>query len=138
MTAIRVVFDSNVYVAAALNPGKYADYWLEEAAEGTQLSLFVSPEILSEIKRKLRGSKLNVLSTQVTEFIGNIEHITTVVRPVQKLAVVKQDPDDNKVLECAVAADAALIISMDKHLLKLKEFRGIGITHPSSLKYILQ
>jgi hypothetical protein len=40
---------------------------------------------------------------------------------------VKEDPADDKVLECALAADADFIVSGDKHLLKLREFRGIPI-----------
>lgn len=138
MTAIRAVFDSNIYIAAALNPGKYADYWLEEASGRTQLSLFVSPPLLDEINRKLRSVKLRVPEWRATEFVAKIEHVATIVTPAQKLSVIREDPDDNKVLECAVAAKATLVVTMDKHLLKLKEFEGIGITHPSSLKYILE
>ncbi len=138
MKPLRVVFDSNIYLAAALNPGKYADYWLEEAADGAQLSLFVSADILAEIKRKLRGSKLRLPEIRSGEFIRSIERIATVVKPTQPLTVIKQDPDDNAILECAVVAQAHLIVSMDKHSLRLKEFRGIGITHPSSLKHILK
>lgn len=138
MNPIRVVFDSNVYIAAALNPGKYADYWLEEAAERTQLSLFVSAAILAEIKRKLRSAKLSVPEAHAARFVSNLEQIATVVKPTQRIRAVKDDSDDNKVLECAVEAKADLIVSMDKHLLKLKEFENIGIIHPSSLKYILK
>ena len=44
--------------------------------------------------------------------------------------IVKEDPDDNKIIECAVACGADFILTYDKHLLRLKEFRGIKIIMP--------
>jgi predicted nucleic acid-binding protein len=41
--------------------------------------------------------------------------------------VVKEDPDDNRVLECAVGARAEFIVMGDKHLLQLEEYAGIRI-----------
>ena len=46
------------------------------------------------------------------------------------LEVVKADPDDDKILECAVEGSADLIVSGDRHLTRLKSFRGIGIVRP--------
>lgn len=39
--------------------------------------------------------------------------------------MVIEDPDDNRVLECGVQRDASVIVSGDRHLLKLGEFHGI-------------
>jgi uncharacterized protein len=47
--------------------------------------------------------------------------------PAQKLNMIADDPDDNKIIECAVAAGAAVIVSSDKHLLRLGQYRGIRI-----------
>ena len=47
--------------------------------------------------------------------------------------MVKDDPDDNKILECAYAAKVDYIITQDNHLLKLKEFEGIKIINPGDL-----
>jgi predicted nucleic acid-binding protein len=47
-----------------------------------------------------------------------------VVEPRERLDVIKEDPPDNRILECAVKARADFIVSGNKHLLKLKEFRG--------------
>jgi len=49
------------------------------------------------------------------------------VSPKEKFAVIKDDPKDNKLLECAVAGKANFLISGDKHLLSLKEFQGVKI-----------
>jgi predicted nucleic acid-binding protein len=50
-----------------------------------------------------------------------------IVAPAEALDVVKDDPDDNKILECAVAAGADAVVTGDKHLLRLGEYAGIRI-----------
>jgi len=52
------------------------------------------------------------------------------VEPNITLRVIQSDPDDDRILECAVAGNADLIVSGDRHLTKLKEFQGIGIVRP--------
>ena len=69
-------------------------------------------------------------------WITQLEQAIAVIHPQKKLCVVERDPDDNKILECALEAKADLIITADKDLLALKEFNGIKIIHTSSLKYI--
>jgi predicted nucleic acid-binding protein len=54
------------------------------------------------------------------------------------LDVVKNDPDDNTILECAVEVQADIIVSADKDLLKLKRYENTQIQHPTNLKYILR
>jgi len=52
------------------------------------------------------------------------------VIPLEKLVIIKDDPDDNKILECAKAGKVEIIVSNDNHLLKLKEFKRIKIITP--------
>jgi putative PIN family toxin of toxin-antitoxin system len=56
-----------------------------------------------------------------------LESCTELVRPIETLDVIKEDPDDNRVLVCAAAADARFIISGDNDLLRLGQFRNIRI-----------
>ena len=60
-----------------------------------------------------------------------LEEFSEKITPHLKLEEIKDDPDDNKILECAVAAAADYIISGDDHLLKHKELRGIKIVSPA-------
>lgn len=53
----------------------------------------------------------------------------------KKISIVTRDPDDNKILECALAGKADLIVTLDQDLIKLKNFRGIGIIHPKTLSW---
>ena len=52
---------------------------------------------------------------------------STVIIPKVHFDIVSEDPSDNKIIDCAVAADADFIISGDDHLLKIGDFRGIRI-----------
>ena len=62
--------------------------------------------------------------------IEKIVSLSTIIKPVEKLIIVKDDPDDNKVLECAKAGKVDFVISNDNHLLKLKKFEKIKIASP--------
>lgn len=52
------------------------------------------------------------------------------VEPSEKLSIVKDDSDDNKILECAKTGKVDFIVSNDNHLLKLKNFENIPIITP--------
>jgi uncharacterized protein len=52
------------------------------------------------------------------------------VIPRRRVNAVKEDPDDNRILECALAAGADVIVSGDGHLLRLTEYEGIAILTP--------
>jgi len=62
----------------------------------------------------------------------------TLVNPSKKIDVVKEDADDNKIIECAVETKSEYILSYDKHLLKLKEFQGIKIVKPEEIFRVLE
>ena len=53
--------------------------------------------------------------------------------PTNKIEVIKEDVDDNKIIECALESRSEYIISYDKHLLKLKEFQDIKIVRPEEV-----
>lgn len=138
MQPLKVVFDTNIYVMAAGMPGGYIDYWLEFATPpARRFYLYTSPAILTEAQTKLED-RLQFERALAVEYIERLKGIATVVNPTQKLGVVKEDPDDNMVLECAVEAKANLIVSADRDLLKLKQYEQIQIHHPSNLKYIFR
>ena len=121
---------------AAGMPGGYVEYWLDLAKPPhAKFQLFVSPAILAEVQAKLE-QKLQLERALAVEYIEKLQQITTVVNPTETVDAVPTDPDDNRILECAQAAGADIIISADKDLLKLKAFQGTQIFHPSNLKYI--
>lgn len=62
---------------------------------------------------------------------------TKLIEPKQKVDIIKDDSDDNKVVACATESSSQYIITYDKHLLKLKEYKEIKIITPEELVKIL-
>ena len=130
MADLRVVCDTNVYIAAALR-GDQAEAVLQLDAAGA-ITLLVSPAILAELEDKL-VNKFGWTQEQADLFQETLCLLAEVIEPDHPLHVVDADPDDNRILECAQAGEAALIVSYDKHLLKLRRFEMTGIIHPQDL-----
>jgi predicted nucleic acid-binding protein len=62
---------------------------------------------------------------------------STIIKPKTRLSIVKEDHDDNKIIECAVTGKADYIITKDKHLLKIKNYKGIKIITPREFLRIM-
>ena len=132
MSNLRVVCDTNVYISAALR-GEQAEAIIRLATAGT-ITLVVSPAILDELNEKLR-TKFGWSEERSGLFLKTVRLIVEVVEPDIELSVIIDDPDDNRILECAQAAQTALIVTYDQHLLRLKQYGLIGIIHPRDLLY---
>lgn len=128
-----VVFDTNIYIAAFYSRGFLYQLLLKTLDHGSGHSVYFSgsirAEILEKLKEEFTTDEINKITSVIDEFVYLVE-------PAEKVAAIKDDPDDNKILECAVAAEANLIVTMDKHLLKLKVFRKIAIVHPKTFKFM--
>ena len=125
----KAVLDTNVVISAVLfagNPRKV----LQAALKG-ELRLFTSEPLLAELLAVLTRSKFKFPRVAAVEAVGEYSNLCQVVEPEERLKVIKADPADNRVLECAVSAGAELIISGDSHLLNLEKFRSISIISPT-------
>lgn len=92
-----------------------------------EVELVTSDEQFNELSEVLEYIKFQFTEEQKDRFKALILEIATFVRPVEKIDTVKDDPDDNMILECAVAGSVDYIVSGDSHLLNLKKFRDIKI-----------
>ena len=63
--------------------------------------------------------------------------VNKIIIPNRKTSVIREDPDDNMILECAIEGNVDYLITNDNHLLKLKEFEGIKIVNPIDFLNIL-
>ena len=121
---MRVVLDTNVYISALMFGG--APGILLDLALAGGLQLIVSPALLDELRDKLIGKfGLDPLDVQV--ILAKLTGVAALVSPTESLRVVADDPDDDRVLECAIAGNADAIISGDRHLLALGAFQEIPI-----------
>lgn len=126
----RIVADTNIYISA-LNFAGAADELLALGRAGV-IEVFISPPILEEIAGVLLR-KFRWTPPRVREAARAIRSFAVLVNPEESLNIVRDDEPDNRILECAVAARADVIVTGDQHLLKLKRFRGILIATPREL-----
>jgi putative PIN family toxin of toxin-antitoxin system len=125
----RIVVDTNVLVSAFMggNPRRVLREW----AEG-RLVLCISPAVLAEYARVLaRFDHLSAEADEIMSLLSGGENVLR-VNPSEAVRAVGSDPDDDRFLECAVAAQADAIVSGDRHLLSLHAFRGIPILSPAA------
>lgn len=126
---IRIVLDTNIFISALGWRGEEKKI-LEKCIDGT-FNLFLSKDILNEIERVLNYPKFNFSEKEKTEFLNLLRKISTIVKPSLTLEIIKQDSEDNKILECAIESQADFVISGDDHLLSLGEFEEIKILRAS-------
>lgn len=128
MNRPRVVLDTNIIVSAIIYAGKprqIMDFTLTQ-----QIAAVVSPILLAELIEVLT-KKFQLTGQYLEEIEQEIKTDFEIVYPSQILAVVKNDEDDNRVLEAAMEGKCHYIITGDKHLLDLGNFKGIQILTPS-------
>ena len=138
---IRVVLDANQYVSALLKPGSKPDQ-VFQLAQQKKINLLLSPKILSELRRVLLYPKLTKIHQRTTQQIDNllekIARIAEITPGKLLLEVIKDDPTDNKYLECAIEGRADFIVSGDSHLTGLTSFRGVKIVTPNIFLKLVQ
>ncbi|HLD62798.1 MAG TPA: putative toxin-antitoxin system toxin component, PIN family [Candidatus Norongarragalinales archaeon] len=121
----KIVCDTNTLVSGFLWRGN--EFRLLSSVVERKAVLFSSPALFSEFLRVLSYERIRPFVAGQRAVAEKLEAIAVFVKPKEAIVVIKEDPADDKVLECALAADADFIVSGDKHLLKLREFRGIPI-----------
>lgn len=120
---LKVVFDTNIFISAILFGGNPRQC-LELARSG-KFVLFTSKPILLELARKLKD-KFLWNDTEVRETIEGILVFAKLVSPKKKVDVIKEDPKDNRIVECGLEAKADYIVSGDKkHLLSMGTLQNI-------------
>jgi len=132
---LKAVLDTNVYISAVLFGGKPEE--IRKLSKQGKIEVLISEAIISEIAEVLRR-KFDWESWQISQVIDEIREATTLTVPRQNICLIKDDDADNRVLECALEGNAQYIVSGDKrHLLPLKEYRGIKILSPDEFLRLL-
>jgi putative PIN family toxin of toxin-antitoxin system len=127
---IGVTLDTNIYVSA-LEFGGVGARLLAMARAG-MFRLDVSDAILDEVVTVLRddfrwdGYRLHFAREQIANMANRVV-------PQLRLDVIKEDPDDNRILECAVEAKSAFVVSSDKDLLRLGTYGDLRMVTAKQL-----
>src|SRR3989344_2381493 len=125
---MNVVLDTNVLIPITLWNYSLAQKVLFRLLN-SNAKIFTSLDILKEYSKALNRD-FKISQEEINEFIQKLSLFLNIVEIVEKLEIIKEDPNDNKILECALASNSEYIISYDKHLLKLKKFKNIKIISP--------
>src|SRR3989344_264187 len=99
--------------------------------------LILSPQILKEFREVISRPKFGFSQEQIINVFKQIVNISTIVMPSVEVNIIKDDPEDNKVLECAETGKVDYIVSGDVHLLNLKQYKGVKIVQSKSILDII-
>lgn len=122
---MKVVFDTSILVSALVFPGGRGEEALARIIEERD-QLILSKPILDELLGVL-GRKFSRDAEELAHVAVFLSGLAIFVKPRRKLDVVKDEPD-NRILECALTGRAEAIVTGDRALLELREFRGVRIT----------
>ena len=123
---MRIVLDTNILVSAMGWNGNEREVLLATFSE--DIDLVLSEDLIAELLRVLSYEKLSHLPVdKISKFVEIMMETAIIIETSSHLSVIKEDPSDDRVLECAVDGCAEYIVSGNKHLLNLKEYEGIRI-----------
>ncbi len=121
---MKVVFDTNIFVSALVFPGGNGEQAILRIAEKKDrllLSRAIVGELLDVLARKFARDREEL--ARVAVFVAGLAEV---VEPATRLEVL-EDEADNRILECAVAGEAVLVVTGDKRMLALRSYEGIRI-----------
>jgi len=132
---LRVVYDTNVIVSAALKPGGLPAS-LVALALANAVRLFLSPAILEEYDAVLKRPKFRLDPKAIETFLRQLRNAAVIVRPSQRVRRAPDEPD-NRFLECALAARADYLVTGNKRHFPFPEFEGTKIVRPAEFAQLV-
>ena len=125
---MKVVLDTNVVISGIFFTGP--PYRILQAWREKEIQIVTSVEIISEYRRVAEVLAEQFAGVDIEEILDLIVMHSELVDDPGLEVPVCEDPDDDKFLSCAISSGSKIIVSGDKHLLKLSGFRGISILKP--------
>lgn len=125
-TGLRVVIDTNVLIAMIGLASPYR--WIFDSVINGELTMCITTEMLLEYREILaRKNGIEVAENMVQFF--SVHPFVEKIEPFYRFRVIEQDPDDDKFIDCAVAASVDCIISNDGHFQnpRLKNFPKVEV-----------
>jgi putative PIN family toxin of toxin-antitoxin system len=131
---MRVTLDTNILVSAFVSKSGYPANILDILTTFEETRLVLSDPILKEFAEVMNREEIKIrfeyTLRNITEFQEAIRNVAEIITVKSNLEVVKEDPDEDIVVNTAVDGKADYIVSGDEHLKKLRKFRGIQILSP--------
>jgi putative PIN family toxin of toxin-antitoxin system len=131
---MAVTFDTNVLLSATLWDGSVAQKLLFDFIR-QKVKIYSTTAIISEYQEVLRRD-FDFSEEEIAEIMEKVLFFVTLVNPKEKVKIVKEDPDDDIIIDCALESNSKYVLTYDKHLLNLKEYQGIRIIRPEEARAI--
>jgi len=125
---VRIVLDTNVFVSGVFFRGP--PYEILKAWQDDRFQLLISQEILQEYREVGEALAKRFSGVDLSPILELLIVKAELTESPSLLEAVCDDPEDDKFLACALAGNSKLIISGDKHLLKISGYRGIKVIKP--------
>ena len=125
---MKVVLDTNVFVSGIFFSGP--PFQILQAWRNGKIELALSPEILDEYRRVGEILAEEYPAIDLEPLLDYVIHKAVVFSVPPLPENVCEDPDDDKFLACALASGSYLIVSGDKHLLKVSGYKDIEVLKP--------
>lgn len=125
----RAVFDTNLLVSYLLVHRPPIALLIDEQLAKERFTLVSAPVLLEELARVLRYPRLQRYydTAQRDRFVALIAALSELVELPEEIPPISRDPDDDRVIACAVVGRVDGIVSGDRDLLDLREVGGIPI-----------
>ncbi|MCD4666521.1 putative toxin-antitoxin system toxin component, PIN family [archaeon] len=137
---IKVTPDTNILVSGTFWSGD--SFKIMNLIDKKIVQSILSKEIIKEYNKILHSDeiieKVENKDLIISKVIQKVIMNSIIVEPKRRINVVKDDPDDDKIIEVAVEGKSDYIVSQDKHLLKIKQFEDIKIITPKEFLEIFE
>jgi len=133
---MNVTFDTNVLLSSTLWDGSSSQKLLFKLIKSDS-TIASSKEIIDEYQKVLKRD-FDYTDEETANILKKVFEFITLVAPTEQINIIKEDSTDNRIIECAITAKSQYIITYDKHLLKIKEYKNIKILKPEELNQIMR
>jgi len=125
---MKIVLDTNVFISGIFFHGPPAQ--ILDAWKKSKIQIVLSKEIIDEYQRVAKALAEKFPEIDISSIIDLIAIHAEIFETEGIEVFACEDPDDNKFIECAIASKTKLIVSGDKHLLKISGYREIVVHNP--------
>ncbi len=125
---MKIVLDTNVFISGIFfggPPSQILQSWRK-----SQIKIVLTEQILEEYQRIGEELSAKYPSINIEPIIELFTIFGEFVETKGIIETICEDPDDNKFVECAIACQSKLIVSGDKHLLKISGYKEIEVLKP--------
>ena len=132
---MKIVIDSNIFISSFFGGGKPREIF-ERVLNGFD-DLFITDEIINEIKKVMNSSKFSLNSNDIKDYVNIIEKYSRKIVIKDNKKSISRDADDDKILQCGIDGNVDYIITGDNDLLVLKEYNKMKIIKPKEYLEII-